>query len=207
MGTAITKRRRQRAHASVFKVRRASLSDGRLPRLASAECRMSRAKASGTAAAHPSAAHVETSAPGSTGAQRLRSRFASLFIPRATRFATRRSRVRRTLAAEAKSWFKNAHNSTAWRCLRESLSSARSISGATRVHKSASGGKALRGLREIQCQSRRSLPIRFRHAMAVTWNSQPASTVCFRSLRARRARTRNTARVTSAAWSALPVRR
>ena len=37
--------------------------------------------------------------------------------------------------------------------------------------------------------------------------SQPASTVFFRSLRARRARTRTTARVTCAAWAASPIRR
>jgi hypothetical protein len=47
----------------------------------------------------------------------------------------------------------------------------------------------------------------FRQATAVTWKSQPASTVFFRSLRARRAKTRNTARVTSAAWAASPIRR
>ena len=41
-------------------------------------------------------------APGSTGARRVRSRFASFFIPRLTRFSTRRSLVRRTFAAEAK---------------------------------------------------------------------------------------------------------
>jgi len=117
------------------------------------------------------------------------------------------ARVRRTLAAETKSWFRNAHNSTARRCLGERLSSARSISGATRVHKSASGGNAWRGLPEIHCHSHRRPPMRFRQATAVTWNSQPARTVFFRSLRARRARTRNTARVTSPAWSTLPVRR
>ena len=44
-------------------------------------------------------------------------------------------------------------------------------------------------------------------ATAVTWNSQSARTVVFRSMRARRASTRNTARVASPAWSALPVRR
>jgi hypothetical protein len=42
----------------------------------------------------------------------------------------------------------------------------------------------------------------FRQATAVMSKSQPASTVFFRNLRARPARTRNTARVTSAAWAA-----
>ncbi len=156
-GMPITHRRRQRAHASVFNVRRASLSDGRRPRLASTDRKMSRARPSGIAAAHPSVAHVEESAPGSTAARRVRSRFARFFIPRPTRFSTRCARVRRTLAAETKSWFRNAHNSTARRCLGERLSSARSISGATRVHKSASGGNALRGLPEIHSHSRDAL--------------------------------------------------
>jgi len=50
-------------------------------------------------------------------------------------------------------------------------------------------------------RSRRS----FRQATAVTLNSQPASTVFLRNLRARRAKTRKTARVTAPASSALPV--
>src|SRR4026209_2575976 len=65
-------RRRQRNHARVFNVRRASLSDGRLPPLASIDCKMSRDRLWGTvAAAQPSAAHAEASAPGSTGARRF----------------------------------------------------------------------------------------------------------------------------------------
>ena len=103
VATPITNRRRQRNHARVFNVRRASLSDGRWPRLASIDCKMSRDRPSGTVAAQPSVAHAEASAPGSTGARRFPSRFASFFIPRPTRFSTRRSLVRRTFAAEAKS--------------------------------------------------------------------------------------------------------
>ena len=55
--------------------------------------------------------------------------------------------------------------------------------------------------------ARRGFLATLRQASAVTVNNQTASTVCFRSLRARRASTRKTARVTSPALSVLPVRR
>ena len=86
---------------------------------------------------------------------------------------------------------------------------AASNSGATRGHNAKTGGAVFRGLRpNHRHQLRRlDLPTSFRHATAVTWNNQPASTVFVRSLRARRASTRKTARVTSSALPALPVRR
>jgi Na+/melibiose symporter-like transporter len=59
VGTPITNRRRQCNHARVFNVRRASLSDGRWPRFASIDCKMSRKRPSGTVAAQPSVARAE----------------------------------------------------------------------------------------------------------------------------------------------------
>ena len=176
---------------------------------ASIEARISVCSPCGISAAHPSTVQACASAFGSVTTPHRRSRPVSFFMPRSTRRPARRSGMRRVRATQGKSWLSSPRNSTAFRCATGNRSSAASSSGAARVHKGASAGGSVRRRRPHQRHqpARRGFLATLRQASAVTVNNQTASTVCFRSLRARRASTRKTARVTSPALSVLPVRR
>ena len=206
LGTPMANLRLHRFQANVFNARRASFKVGRLPLVCSIIASTSSASSPGVET-HPCAAMALARESDLIATLLWRNRLTSFFNPCSTRLLIRRSRVRRIPAAEAGLIFRKRHSNTASRCFALNRSSAESISGVTRSHKVASGDTSRRRVRPSQRQKLERAGSILRQTTLVIWKSQLTSTVFFRSLDARRANTRKTARVTSDACTVSLVRR